>query len=105
MLNDKVSKRIRELRIKKNITQEQLADKAGVDLSYLGKVERGQNRNISVDILDKLIKALEIDYEDFFSFADSKNDFKKLQYDISVSENKDEILKLISGIVNLDKKK
>ena len=38
MLNDEVSKRIRELRIKKEITQEILSNKAGIDLSYLGKI-------------------------------------------------------------------
>ena len=105
MLTDLISKRIRELRVKKDITQEKLAEKASVDFSYLGKIERGQKNNISIEMLDRIIHALEIDYDEFFSFADSQNDFKKLQYEISVSENKDEILKLINGIVNLDKKK
>jgi len=105
MLNDKVSKRIRELRLIKNLTQEQLADKADIDLSYLGKIERGQQHNISVEILDKLIQALEIDYDDFFSFTDSENEFKKIQHDVSISKNKEDILNLIKGIVKLDKKK
>ena len=60
MLNDEVSKRIRELRIKKEITQEILSNKAGIDLSYLGKIERGQKNNIS------LIALPEIHFSGFF---------------------------------------
>ena len=48
---------IRILRIRRGITQEQLAVEAGVERSYMGGVERGQ-RNMSVRILIKVMAAL-----------------------------------------------
>ena len=105
MLSDEVSKRIRELRKKKEITQEALSNKAGIDSSHLGKIERGQKSNISLELLDKIINGLEVSYDEFFSFESSNDELNRIQYDISISENKDEILKLIRGIIILDKKK
>lgn len=104
MLNDEVSKRIRELRIKKEITQEILSNKAGIDLSYLGKIERGQKNNISLELLDKIINGLGVSYNEFFSFESSDDEFKRIQYDISVANNKKQVMKLIEGIIELDKK-
>lgn len=104
MLNDEVSKRIRELRIKKEITQEILSNKAGIDLSYLGKIERGQKNNISLELLDRIINGLGVSYDEFFSFESSNDEFNRMQYDLSISNNKDEVLELIKGIIELDKK-
>ena len=42
MLSSKVAARIKELRLQNGMTQEVLAELAGLDLSYLGKIERGQ---------------------------------------------------------------
>lgn len=58
MLNDEVSKKIRALRMKKEITQEILSNKAGIYLSYLGKIERGQKN--SLELLDRIIIGLEV---------------------------------------------
>lgn len=41
------------------MTQEALAEKAELHYSYIGGVERGE-RNISLETLEKIIKALEI---------------------------------------------
>ncbi|BBM16493.1 hypothetical protein G15_0106 [Enterococcus avium] len=104
MLNDEVSKRIRELRIKKEITQEVLSNKAGIDLSYLGKIERGQKNNISLELLDKIISGLGVSYDEFFSFENSNDEFNRILHDISVANNKEQVLALINGILELDKK-
>lgn len=66
-LSENVSKRIYELRTNKKMTQEKLADKAGMDVNALGRIERGQNSNIKLETLDKIIRTLEIDYRTFFS--------------------------------------
>lgn len=42
-----------------------LADKAGMDVNALGRIERGQNSNIKLETLNKLIEALELDYQTF----------------------------------------
>jgi len=50
---------IREARLTKGISQENLALLAEVDRSYVGRVERGDN-NVAVLTLAKLAKALGI---------------------------------------------
>lgn len=62
-----VGKRVKELRNKLNISQEELADLAGLDRTYITSVERGR-RNISIVNIEKLAKALKITLKDFFSF-------------------------------------
>lgn len=51
---------LRELRKKKGLTQEELADKAGMHFTYIGQIERGI-RNPSLINLQKIAKALDID--------------------------------------------
>lgn len=62
-----VGKRIRELRNNLHISQENLADLAGLDRTYITSVERG-NRNISIVNLEKISTALNISLSDFFNF-------------------------------------
>lgn len=65
MIRSIIGSRIREFRQECNLSQEKLALKAGIDRTYLAGVENGK-RNISIVNLDKLIKALDTDYESFF---------------------------------------
>ena len=67
----KVGQRIRELRKKLELSQEALAYKAEVDRTYMTDVENGR-RNISVEILEKIIGALEISVKDFFDSKEFK---------------------------------
>jgi transcriptional regulator with XRE-family HTH domain len=52
--------RLRKIRQVKGLSQEELADRAGLHRTYVGSVERGE-RNISIDNIECLAKALEID--------------------------------------------
>lgn len=67
----KIGQRIRELRKGLEISQEALAYKAEVDRTYVTDVENGR-RNISVEILEKLITALNISFTEFFNSKDFK---------------------------------
>ncbi|HAO45450.1 MAG TPA: transcriptional regulator [Chitinophagaceae bacterium] len=62
----KIGQRIRELRKELGISQESLAYKAEVDRTYVTDVENGR-RNVSVEILERLIKALEVSISEFFN--------------------------------------
>jgi transcriptional regulator with XRE-family HTH domain len=61
----RIGQRLKELRTNLKLTQEALAFKAEVDKTYLNEVENGK-RNISVVNLEKIIKALNSSFEDFF---------------------------------------
>jgi len=52
--------RLRTIRESLGMTQESLANEAGLDRSYIGGVERGE-RNISFLILCRIASALKID--------------------------------------------
>ncbi|MBN8698991.1 MAG: helix-turn-helix transcriptional regulator [Chitinophagales bacterium] len=67
----KIGQRIRELRKELGISQEALAYKAEVDRTYVTDVENGR-RNVSVEILERLIKALDISVTDFFTTKEFK---------------------------------
>lgn len=56
---------LKRIRVGKDVSQEQLAFDAGVDRSYLGGIERGEE-NPSVDTLEKIAGILTIEIRDFF---------------------------------------
>jgi transcriptional regulator with XRE-family HTH domain len=52
--------RLRQIRQLKGLSQEELADMAGLHRTYVGSVERSE-RNISIDNIERLAIALEVD--------------------------------------------
>lgn len=63
MIYKLLGNRVRQERLKLNLTQEQLAEKVDLSTSYIGQIERGE-RNISLDTLVVICKSLgvTIDY-------------------------------------------
>ncbi|MEQ1697255.1 MAG: helix-turn-helix transcriptional regulator [Hyphomicrobiaceae bacterium] len=59
-LRQTLAHNLRRLRQERGLTQEALADLAGVNRNYVGLIERQEN-SASVDVLDQLATALEID--------------------------------------------
>lgn len=62
-----VGKRVKELRNKLGISQEELADLASLDRTYITSVECGK-RNISIVNIEKLSIALKVTLAEFFTF-------------------------------------
>jgi transcriptional regulator with XRE-family HTH domain len=67
----KVGQRIKELRKKLKLSQEGLAYEAEVDRTYVTDVENGR-RNISVEVLERIITALQVSFTDFFNSKEFK---------------------------------
>jgi transcriptional regulator with XRE-family HTH domain len=58
--------RIRTLRKKRGWTQVEMAEKVGIDRSFLADVERGK-RNVSILNLDLMAKGLKVSLSQLFS--------------------------------------
>jgi len=65
-LYNKFGNRIEEIRKKKGLTQEVLAEKAGLHRAYFWDIETG--RNISIKTAYKIAKALDISLKELFDF-------------------------------------
>lgn len=63
-LQEAFGKAVRAKRIEKELSQESLADLAGLHFTYVSSVERGE-RNISLENMAKLARALECQISDF----------------------------------------
>lgn len=77
-------KRVRELRARSGISQELLADRAGLDRTYISGVERGE-RNISILNIEKIASALNVSIEYLFSNERFSCNLAYLKKDFEVS--------------------
>lgn len=64
-LREIVARNLRRLRHAKGLSQEELADRAGINRNYVGMLEREENA-ATVDMLEKLADVLEADPVQFF---------------------------------------
>jgi len=65
-LYKKLGERIEVLRKQKGLTQEGLAEKAGLHRAYFWDIENG--RNISIKTAYKIAKALDVDLSELLNF-------------------------------------
>ncbi|QYM74491.1 helix-turn-helix transcriptional regulator [Pseudochrobactrum sp. Wa41.01b-1] len=59
-LKEVMARNLRRIRHAKNLTQEELADRAGLSMRYVGAIERG-DVSASVTVLGQIADALEVD--------------------------------------------
>ncbi|PWW25533.1 XRE family transcriptional regulator of biofilm formation [Cytobacillus oceanisediminis] len=59
-----IGRRIKSLRIKRGFSINELSDKAEVSKSYLSYIERGIQKNPSVQVLSRIAKTLDANLED-----------------------------------------
>lgn len=63
----RISKKIKEIRAQKDITQKELADMVGISLSYLSKIEAENcNKSFSLHVLFDIADVLGVDIRSFF---------------------------------------
>lgn len=64
--NFSIGERVRELRLKSHLSQEQLAFAAEITTAYLGQIERNE-KNPTILVVSKICDALGIELSDFFA--------------------------------------
>lgn len=104
-LNQQIAAQIMRLRKEQGLTQEELAEKAGTDFSYIGRIERNQV-SFSVHTVEKIITALEVTPAEFFEFLkldDSTSEIFELLTKINASEKRDILLNMIEEMLKLTK--
>jgi transcriptional regulator with XRE-family HTH domain len=60
-----VARNLRRLRVRQDLSQENLAVDAGIDRTYVSRLERGLE-NPTVAVLDRIAKALKAEIVEFF---------------------------------------
>ena len=64
---DIIRKNIKEYRKKANLTQQQLADKAGISMNYIAKIEsKKMQRGFTIVVIGRIADALGIDIKLLF---------------------------------------
>ena len=66
-IKEQLGKRIKYLRNQLGVSQEELADKAGIDRTYITSVECGK-RNVSIVNIEKIANALGVTLSKLFDF-------------------------------------
>jgi len=61
----KFGEKVRELRVKKQLSQEKLAEYADVHRTYIGMIERAE-KNITLVNIEKIAKALNVSISSMF---------------------------------------
>jgi len=60
------ARNLKQIRAEHGLSQEELADIAGLHRTYVGSVERGE-RNISIDNMERLASALNVRVQDLLN--------------------------------------
>lgn len=64
-IKESFGQRVKLLRKGKGLSQEDLAEKSGLNRPYISAIEQGK-RNVSLEVIEKLAEALEIAIKEFF---------------------------------------
>ena len=101
----KIGELVREYRLSKKLTQQELAEKSDLSLPFINLIENNR-RNLSVDALLKILSAMDIDPSDFFRplSETSDNNLQLLIEKIQLNKNRTEIIDLFLNILNLNEK-
>ena len=94
-LTDFTINRIKDLRLKNKLSQEQLSLKAELAPKYINKLENGRYK-IRLETLSKILDALQVDYLDFFELPkiSENNIVNELLSKLAILSEEEQILKV-----------
>lgn len=99
-LKQMIGARVKEIRTKRRITQDQLSERMEINPKYLSSIERGKE-NPTLNTLIKLSQSLEVKLDEIFSFVEiSDPDTRKSLILSLLDEANDEELKLAYKILS-----
>lgn len=99
-LKQMIGLRIKDIRIKKGFTQEQLAEKININSKYLSSIERGME-NPTLNILIKLSESLDVNFNNIFYQIEIEDSAKRKSMINSIlNEADDNQLKLVYKILS-----
>ncbi len=70
-IKEKFGNKVKSLREQKSISIEHLANISNVDRNYISDIEKGK-RNVSIEIIEKIINAFDTDFATFFNDKEFK---------------------------------
>ena len=76
-MQERVGRRVRELRKARGLTQEQAAEKAGTNVKYFGAIERGEV-NLTLVTVGKISAALDVPPRDLFDHDEPATDDREM---------------------------
>ena len=88
-----IGSRIKELRKKKGLSQEELSEKAEITPNYLSRIERG-TENPTLDMFIGLANALDVEMWEIFDFRhrSSRKDLKSILNKITVEADENQLM-------------
>ena len=104
MIKEQIGKRLRDLRQRKGLTQKGMAKMAGVDYTYIGKIERGEQLP-SLNVLIRFAGCLSLPLDRFFMGEATRRLVSLAPQDVYKSmqrENLWELLRLLEGVPEED---
>ena len=98
-VQDAFGKRVREIRRRRDMTQERLAELSGLSIQYIGEIERGK-RNPSLTSIETLASALDMSVADLFDLEAFQvtNDEMKTKLIDQINRADDEQLRIFYAI-------
>ena len=103
-LKQMIGARIKEIRRKKGITQEQLSERMGINPKYLSSIERGKE-NPTLNTMISLAESLDVKIADLFSFLEVQDPAKRKTLIRSLLNRADsaqlkDVYKVLSAIID-----
>ena len=100
-----VGKRLRSYRQEQRISQERLAELAGLHPTYIGQVERGE-KNLTIESLEKITGALQVPMASVFERIEERKDessYALMAYDLISSKKQESREQLYNILVEIDR--